>query len=107
MLVDAKIRRIAMMLEQMVDQKVVLIPAKDFKEHQVVTLESVDLLANVVRFGKPTMEMQFTVPLDMIESAYQAGPGWQVFMRGVVSDQHLNQDTLPQLRASKMFVPYS
>jgi hypothetical protein len=105
MFVDAKVRRVAMTLERIVGQRVVLTPVREAShEHNVATLVSMSLLENLVRFGAGD-ETPFTIPLDMIESAYRDEAAWHIFMHGVVRDFKALSSAPPEMKSSKKFFP--
>lgn len=106
MFVDAKLRRVVMILERAIGERVVLTPIKGpTNEHNVATLVAVDVLRNVARFGKGEGETAFAIPLDLIESVYHENLAWHLFMHGVVRDHKWMASAPKEMTSPKKFIP--
>jgi hypothetical protein len=100
MFADAKLRRIALHLENTVGEKAILIATRLRREKskwvQPVTVQAVDLHTNTMNVSVPTdYGLRIVpIPLDAVETVSRAIDGWHIYIAGILTSV---QSTSPLL----------
>lgn len=111
MYIDARVRRVAVSLESLLGQRVLLISTKfrggeESSWVNPAVVKTVDALTNQVEFGLDADRGVVTVPIpiDMIATLCKATPAWHVYVNGVITDGiHWASDAPVELRSLETF----
>lgn len=108
MFIDAKVRRVAILLAAAIGKEAVVMDSGNFQN--TATVEGIELLENALDLilnyqDEPCTAQQpssgrfhVRLPLDLVETTCQVGDHWHIYLKGSLDRFHPRPDSPPGIR---------